>query len=134
MSCPFAALGAVSWPTWRLFTGVRGVCGARVLLMFVSLFPRPQFSFLSFFFALYLFCFDVFFFSFLKMEKGARAHCRHRHGQLVQRCNTVVSSSLCRRCFGGGRAPGVLLERPDVHGYGSGWVWLVASLLLVLAG
>ena len=36
--------------------------------------------------------------------------------------------------FGGGRAPGVRLARPDVHGYGSGWVWLGASLLLVLAG
>ena len=37
-------------------------------------------------------------------------------------------------CFGGGRAPRVRLARPDVHGYGSGWVWLGASLLLVLAG
>ena len=66
-------------------------------------------------------------------KKGARVHCRHRHGQLVQRCNSVVFSGVCRRCFGGGRAPGVRLPRPDVHGYGSGRVWLVASLLLVLA-
>ena len=39
-----------------------------------------------------------------------------------------------RRCCGGGRAPGVRLAPPDVHGYGSGWVWLGVSLLLVLAG
>ena len=41
----FAALGAcaceVSWPTWRLFTGVRAVCGARVPLVVVSLFHPP---------------------------------------------------------------------------------------------
>ena len=67
-------------------------------------------------------------------KKGARVHCRHRHGQLVQWCNSVVFSGVCRRCFGGGRAPGVRLARPDVHGYESGWVWLGASLLLVLAG
>ena len=67
-------------------------------------------------------------------KKGARVHCRHRHGQLVQWCNSVVFSGVCRRCFGGSRAPGVRLARPDVHGYESGWVWLGASLLLVLAG
>ena len=71
---------------------------------------------------------------FFLMEKGARAHCRHRHGQLVQRCNSVVSSGVCRQCFGGGRAPRVRLARPNVHGYRSGWVWLVASFLLVPAG
>ena len=65
---------------------------------------------------------------------GARAHCRHRHWQLVQQCNSVVFSGVCRRCFRCGRAPGVRLALLDVHGYGSGWVWLVASLLLVLAG
>ena len=46
MSCPFAALGAcacaVSWPTWRLFTRVRAVCGACVLLVVVSLFFPPR--------------------------------------------------------------------------------------------
>ena len=42
VSRPFAALGAcacaVPLPTWRLFTGVRAVRGARVPLMVVSLF------------------------------------------------------------------------------------------------
>ena len=45
VSRPFAALGAcacaVSWPTWRLSTGVHAVCGARVPLVVVSLFPPP---------------------------------------------------------------------------------------------
>ena len=68
-----------------------------------------------------------------KRKTGARVHCRHRHGQLVRRCYSVVSSCVCRRCCGGGRAPEVRLARPDVHGYGSGWVWLGVSLLLVLA-
>ena len=65
------------------------------------------------------------FFSFdgRKRRTGARIHCRHRHGQLVRRCNSVVFSGVCRRCCGGGRAPGVRLARPDVHGLGSGWVW-----------
>ena len=54
--------------------------------------------------------------------------------QLLQRCNSVMFSGVCRPCFGGGRAPGVRLARLDVHRYGSGWVWLVASLLVVLAG
>ena len=61
-------------------------------------------------------------FFFLKKKKRARVHCRHRHGQLVRRCNSVVSSGVCRRCCGGGRARGVRLARPDVHGLGSGWV------------
>ena len=43
VSRPFVALGAracaVSWPLWRLFTGVRAVCGARCLV--VSLFLPP---------------------------------------------------------------------------------------------
>ena len=69
-----------------------------------------------------------------KRKAGACVHCRHRHGQLVRRCYSVVSSGVCRRCCGGGRAPGVRLACPDVHGYGSGWVWLGVSLLLVLAG
>ena len=80
--------------------------------------------------SLFLFC-PAFFF---KTEKGARAHCRHRHGQLVPRCKRVVFSGMCRRCLGGDCAPGLWLACPDVHGYKSGWVWLVASLLLVLAG
>ena len=69
-----------------------------------------------------------------RRKPGARVHCRHRHGQLVRRCNSVVSSGVCRRCCGGGRAPGVRLARPDVHGHGPGWVWLGVSLLLELAG
>ena len=69
-----------------------------------------------------------------KRKAGACVHCRHRHGQLVRRCYYVVSSGVCRRPCGGGRAPGVRLACPDVHGYGSGWVWLGVSLLLVLAG
>ena len=49
-------------------------------------------------------------------------------------CNSVVSSGVCRWCCGGSRAPGVRLARPDVHGYGPGWVWLGVSLLLELTG
>ena len=49
LSYPFVVLGAcacaVSWPTWRLFTGVRAVCGAHVPLVVVSLFPPPQIFF-----------------------------------------------------------------------------------------
>ena len=45
LSRPFVVLGAcacaVSWPTWHLFTRVRAVCGARVLLVVLSLFPPP---------------------------------------------------------------------------------------------
>ena len=76
----------------------------------------------------------VFFFSKKKRKTGARVHCRHRHGQLVRRCYSVVFSGVCRRCCGGGRAPGVRLARLDVHGHGPGWVWLGVSLLLELAG
>ena len=129
---------AVSWSTGLLFTGVRAVCGARVPWVVVSLFLPPQFSF--FFTCFFFFTLFFFFFGREKREKtkkrktGARVHCRHRHGQLVRRCNSVVSSGVCRQCCGGGRAPGVRLARPDVHGYGSGWVWLGVSLLLVLAG
>ena len=99
---------------------VCALCAVRVCCWWLCPSPPPPiFSFL-FFFALYLCCFVVplFFFFLKKREKGARAHCRHRHGQLVQRCNSVVSSGVCRRCFGGSRAPGVRLARPDVHGYG----------------
>ena len=98
--------------------------------------------FFCFFFFFWFFFFTCFFFFFGKKQKektkkrktGARVHCRHRHGQLVLWCNSVVFSGVCPRCFGGGRAPGVRLACPDVHGYGSGWVWLGVSLLLVLAG
>ena len=84
-----------------------------------------------------VFCLLVFFLFFFKInkkfknlkKKGARLHCRHRHGQLVQWCNSVVFSGVCCRCFGGGRAPGVQVARPDVHWYASGWVWLGASLV-----
>ena len=147
---------AVSLATWSLFTGVPGchvpslccprctcVCGVLALVAPVhrcarcvrcacavgGCFPLPSPPNFRFFFSV--------FFSSLKWEKkrgGGRMHCRHRHRQLVQRCNSVVFSGLCRRCFGGSHAPGVRLARPDVHGYGSGWVLLGASLLLVLAG
>ena len=47
VSRPFVALRAracaVSWPSWRLFRGVRAVCGARVPLVVVSLFLPPSF-------------------------------------------------------------------------------------------
>ena len=52
VSHPFVVLGAcacaVSWPRWRLFTGVRAVCGVRVPLVVVSLFLPPLILF-SFF-------------------------------------------------------------------------------------
>ena len=101
----------MSWPTWGLFTGARVVCGLRVLLWVAP--PSPIFfSFLFFFCSVFvLFCFAFFFF---KMEKRARAPCRLRHGQLVQRCNSVVFSGVHRRCFVGGRAPGVRLAHLDV--------------------
>ena len=105
--------------------------------------PPPLIVVFFYIFSLLFFFFlPVFFFFFGKKGKektrkrktGARVHCRHRHGQLVPRCYSVVSSGVCRRYCGGGRAPGVRLTCPDVHGYGSGWVWLGVSLLLVLAG
>ena len=138
---------AVSWATWLLFTGVLarsvvlrvrcrgplGICSPVCALCAVRVChgwlcpssPPPNFRFFFLF---------VFFFDGKKRKTGARVHCRHRHGQLVRRCNSVVSSGVCRRCCGGGRAPGVRLARPDVHGLGPGWVWLGVSLLLELAG
>ena len=80
------------------------------------------------------------FFSLIEEKKkkerktGVRVHCKHRYGQLVRRCNSVVSFGVCRRCCGGSRAPGVRLAHPDVHGYGPGWVWLGISLLLEVTG
>ena len=57
VSRPFVVLGAcayaVSWPTWRLFTGVPSVCGACVPLMVVPFFLPPN----IFFCALFLFFF-----------------------------------------------------------------------------
>ena len=153
---------AVSWASWLLFTGVLarcvvlhvrcpgplGSCSSVCVLCAVrvchgwlcpSSFP-PNFRF--FFTCFFFYLFFCFFFFFWKKEKektkkrktGARVHCRHRHGQLVRLCYSVVSSGVCRRCCGGGRAPGVRLACPGVHGYGSGWVWLGVPLLLVLAG
>ena len=103
----------MSWPTWRLFTGAHAlcvscvvsaalwllftgacsVCGMRVLVVVLCpllppLFLRALYLFLFFFFVVYF----VF-----KMEKGARAHCRHRHGQLMQRCSSVAFSGVRRR-------------------------------------
>ena len=124
---------AVSWATWLLFTGVLARCvvlrvqcpgplGSRSPVCALCAervchgwlcpsSPPPNF------------CLFLFFFDGKKRITGARLHCRHRHGQLVCRCNSVVSSGVCRRCCGGGRAPGVRLPRPDVHGLEPGWVW-----------
>ena len=102
---------AVSWASWLLFTGVSGrgvpslccppctrVCGVLALEAPVrrcaccvrcacavgGCVPLPP-------------PINV----FLKWKKrGARVHCRHSDGQLVQRCNSVVSSGMCRRCGG----------------------------------
>ena len=123
---------AVSSATWLLFTGVLARCvvlhvrypgplGSRspvcalcaVRVCHGWLYPSsspPNFRFLFF----------CFFFLEKKRKTGARVHCRHKHGQLVRRCNSVVSSGVCRQCSGGGRAPGVRLARPDVHGLGLG--------------
>ena len=46
------------------------------------------------------------------MEKGVRAHCRHRHGHLLQRsaaffvvvCNVGALSAVAPRCRGAARA------------------------------
>ena len=145
--CCFAC--AVSGASWHLFTGVPGrgvpslccsrctrVCGVLALVAPVHRCARCVWCACSIAGCVPLPppLFLVFFWNGKKRKTGARVHCRHRHGQLVPRCNSVVSSGVCRRCCGGGRAPGVRLARPDVHGYGSGWVWLGVSLLLVLAG
>ena len=77
---------------------------------------------------LLLLCFS---FEFFYLEKGALAHCRHRHGQLVQQCSSVGSFVVvvvrCR-CLVGGRASEVPLARLDLHGCGSGLVRLGVSL------
>ena len=94
-SCPFAALGAcvcaVSWATWRLFTGARAVCGLHVLFVVVSPLPPPNFlSFLFFllcicFFSLVVFCLFLFlFFSFLKWKRGRV----HTAGTCMGKCSS----------------------------------------------
>ena len=133
---------AVSWATWLLFTGVLARC---VVLRVRCPGPLGSRSSVCALCALRVchgwLCpsssppnFGFFFFDGKKRKTGARVHCRHRHGQLVRRCNGVVSCGVCCRCCGGSRAPGVRLARPDVHGLGPGLVWLGVSLLLELAG
>ena len=107
--------------------------------------PNFRFFLFCFFFLVFFFFTCFFFFSGKKKKKektkktktGARVHCRHRHRQLVRRCNSVVSSGVCPRCCGGGCARGVRLARPDVPGLGQGgfgevslcfWSWLVRRL------
>ena len=141
---------AVSWASWILFTGVRGrgvpslccprctcLCGVLALVVpahrcarcvrcacavggCVPL-PPPL-----------IFVFFPFFLFEMEQKGGGRAYTAGTG--TGSWCNSVLSFGVCRRCFGGGRAPGVRLAHPDVHGYGSGWVWLGASLVLVLAG
>ena len=137
-SCPFADLDACAcalcWRTWRLFTGVHtlcvscmvfaatwllstgacAVCGMRLLVRFCPPSPPPFFA-----------CSILVFF---QIEEGARAHCRHRPGQLMQRCSSVAFTGVRRRCFIGGFTPGVQLTCFDVHSCGSEWVWFVVSL------
>ena len=125
VSRPFVALGAracaVSWHSWCLFTGVRAVCGARAVGWCVPLSSPPNFRFFLFFW---------------KFEKrgGARtlqAQARAA-GAAVQSCCVLwhVSFVLWRRS----RPRGAARVSCHVHGYGSGWVRLGVSLLLVLAG
>ena len=62
----------------------------------------------------------IFVFFLMEKKTGARIHCRHRHGQLVRPCNSAVSSGVCRRCCGGGCAPGVRLAVLMYTGLGQG--------------
>ena len=119
LCCMFGVLG--HWaPVHRCACCVRCACAMAGCVPL----PPP----LIFFFFCFFFLLVFFFFWEKKKEKtkkrktGARVHCRHKHGQLVRRCNSVVSSGVCRRCCGDGRAPGVRLARPHAHGLGSGWV------------
>ena len=100
---------AVSWALGSR-SPVCALCAVRVCHGWLCPSSSPP-NFLSF----------LFFFE-RKGKAGARVHCRHRHGQLVRLSNSVLSSGVCRRCCGGGRAQGGL-ARPDVHGLGSGWIW-----------
>ena len=85
VSRPFVALVAracaVSWPSWRPFTGC-ALCAVRVCHCWLCPSSSPP-NFCSFFF-----------FDGKKRKTGARVHCRHRHGQLVRQCITVVSSGV----------------------------------------
>ena len=117
---------AVSWATWLLFTGVLARCVVLCVRCPGPLGPRSPVCALCAVRACHGWLCPSspppnfrFFFDGKTRKTGARVHCRHRHGQLVRRCNSVVSSGVCRRCCGGCRAPGVRLACPDVHG----WVW-----------
>ena len=136
---------AVSWATWLLFTGVLAPCvvlrvrcpgplGSRspvcalcaVRVCHGWLCPSsspPNFRFFFLFFFSPFFCWK-------KKEKQGRAYTAGTG--TGSWCGGAIV--LCPRCCGGGRAPGVRLARPDVHGHGPGWVWLGVSLLLELAG
>ena len=47
---------------------------------------------------------------------------------MTQECSSAAFCGVRRRCFVGGRAPGVRLVCLDVHGCVSGWVPFVSSL------
>ena len=156
---------AVSWASWLLFTGVLarcvvlhvrcpgplGSCSPVCVLCAVRvchgwLCPSSSPPNFRFFFTRFLFFFVfllVFFFRGKKKEKtkkrktGARVHCRHRHGQMVRRCNSVVSSGVCHWCCGGSRAQGCGSRVLMYTGLGQGgfgevslcfWSWLVRRL------
>ena len=95
--CPVPLLPSV--PVRVRCPGPRGTCSAVCALCAVRMccwWFCPSFSppnFLFFFFVVPPHFFFFFFF-FQKMQKGARAHCRHGHGQLVQRCNSVQKEFL----------------------------------------
>ena len=135
--CPVPLLFSVH--VCVLCCGPRGACSPVCALCAVRvccwwLCPSsPPLIFLSVVFFLLCICFVLSCLFFLKKWKRG---CAHTAGTgMGNWCSgSVVSSGVYRRCFGGGRAPGARLARSDVHGYGSAWVWLVASLLLVLAG
>ena len=113
-------VSAVSWAGWLLFTGVLarcvvlhvrcpgplGSCSPVCVLCAVRVchgWLCPSSSPPNFRFFLLVFFYLFFFFwekkgKTKKRKTGARVHCRHRHGQLVRRCNSVVPSGVCRRC------------------------------------
>ena len=153
---------AVSWAGWLLFTGVLarcvvlhvrcpgplGCCSPVCVLCAMRVCPgwlcpsssSPNFCFF-FFFSFFFFYLFFFFFSWEKKEKtkkrktGARVHCRHRHRQPVRRCNSVVSSGVCRRCCGNGQGCGsrvLMYTGLGQGGFGEVslcfWSWLVWRL------